>query len=464
MVRKKVTGLFVLAGTFAVLSVGGLAYGSSHREAPAISSDPNADNIDLYAFVSPDRPSTVTIISNFIPFEDPAGGPNFHRFGDDVRYVVYIDNDGDAVEDITYRFEFETEIANANTFLYNVGPVESISDPNLNVRQTYTITRIDATGEVTVGSGLSTAPINVGAASTANYESLFQSAIHDLGDDVFFAGPTDDPFFVDLGAIFDLLTIRPGAPGDSGGGLDDLAGINCHAIAMQIPIDRLTQDDSIPTDATDEAAVIGIWSTAERQTTTTIGTDGTRSSSGPFVQVSRLGNPLVNELVLSLAVKDQWNRSVPADDGQFLSFVTSPEPAALLNALYGISVPPSPRDDLVQVFLTGVPGLNQPPNVTASEQMRLNVAIAPAANPNRLGVLAGDLAGYPNGRRLSDDAVDITLRAAAGVLVEGFSISPNNALGDGVDRNDRPFGKSFPYVAAPHQGFAHTKHRREPRR
>ncbi len=465
MVRKTVFSLFVLVGAFALLGAWSLTHGSSHREAPAISTDPNADNIDLYAFVSPDRPSKVTIVSNYIPFEDPAGGPNFHKFGDDVRYVLYIDNDGDAVEDVTYWFEFESEVVNPNTFLYNVGPIGSVTDPNLNVRQTYTITRSDASGETTVGSGLSTAPINVGAASTSDYETLFQSAIHDLGDDgIFFAGPTDDPFFVDLGAIFDLLTIRPGAPGDSGGGLDDLAGLNCHAIAMQIPIDGITSDGSTPTDATDDAAVIGIWSTAERRATTTLNADGSRSSSGEWVQVSRMGNPLVNELVLSLAVKDGWNRSVPADDGQYLAFVTSPEPAALLNALYGIGVPPSPRDDLVQVFLTGVPGVNQPTNVTASEQMRLNVAIPPAANPNRLGVLAGDLAGYPNGRRLSDDSVDITLRAAAGVLVEGFNISPNNALGDGVDRNDRPFRRSFPYVAAAHQGFEHTKHRREPRR
>lgn len=438
---------------------------SSHREAPAISADPSADNLDLYAFVSPDKPNTVTVISNYIPFEDPAGGPNFHRFGDDVRYGIYVDNDGDAVEDITYWFEFTTEVVNDQTFLYNLGPIESVTDPNLNVRQTFTLTRSDDAGETVVASGLATPPINVGAASISNYGTLAESAIHDLGDGVqVFAGPRDDPFYVDLGSIFDLLTIRPGAPGNAGGGLDDLAGLNCHTIALQIPISDLTSDGTTPTDATDAAAVLGFWSTADRRSTTTIASDGTRTSSGTWVQVSRIGAPLVNEVVLSRAVKDAWNRSKPMDDGQFLDFVTDPEPAGLLAALYGISVPPAPRDDLVQVFLTGVPGLNQPDGVTASEQLRLNVAIPPTDNPNRLGVLAGDLAGFPNGRRLSDDVVDIVLRAAAGVLVEGFNISPNNALGDGIDRNDKRFSSTFPYVAAPHQGYVHTKHRREPGR
>jgi hypothetical protein len=407
----------------------GQARASSHREAPAISTD-------------------------------PAGGPNFHRFGDDVRYGIYIDNDADALEDISFTFEFETEIANAGTFLYNVGPIESNTDPNLNVRQTMTVTRTDSDGQVTLGSGLVTPPVNVGAASIPNYGTLAESAIHDLGEGIrVFAGPRDDPFYVDLGAIFDLLTIRPGAPGNAGGGLDDLAGLNCHAIVLQIPIALLTNDQSVPSDPTDAAAVIGLWSTADRRTTTTLEADGTRSSSGEWVQVSRIGNPLVNEVVLSRAVKDAWNRSKPADDGQFLDFVTDPEPSALLAAIYGLSVPPAPRNDLVQVFLTGVAGLNQPPDVTTSEQLRLNVAIAPSDNPNRLGVLAGDLAGFPNGRRLN-----IVLRAAAGVLVEGFNISPNNALGDGIDRNDRPFTASFPYLAAPHQGLVHTKHRREPAR
>ena len=465
MLRKLSTHLFLLAVGSVTIGCLGEVCASSHREAPAISKDPNADNLDLYAFVSPDNPNTVTIISNYIPFEDPAGGPNFHRFGDDVRYGIYIDNDGDAEEDISFMFEFETEVVNDGTFLYNVGPIESNTDPNLNVRQTLSIVRTDDSGQTTLGSGLATPPVNVGAASIPNYGTLAESAIHDLGEGIrVFAGPRDDPFYVDLGSIFDLLTIRPGAPGNAGGGLDDLAGLNCHAIVLQIPIALLTSDASIPSDPADAAAVIGFWSTADRRATTTFEADGTRSSAGDWVQVSRIGNPLVNEVVLSRAVKDSWNRSKPADDGQFLDFVTNPEPSALLAAIYGLSVPPTPRNDLVQVFLTGVPGLNQPAGVTASEQLRLNVAIAPSANPNRLGVLAGDLAGFPNGRRLSDDVVDIVLRAAAGVLVEGFNISPNNALGDGIDRNDRPFAKSFPYLAAPHQGFVHTKHRREPSR
>ena len=368
-------------------------------------------------------------------------------------------------EDITFHFTFESEVGNSNTFLYNVGGIASTTDANLNVQQTYTVTRVDDAGSTVLGSGLTTAPIHVGPRSISDYSSLADAAVHDLGDDVtVFAGPRDDPFYVDLGGIFDLLTIRPGAPGHQGGGVDGVAGYNCHTIALQVPIDQLTIDGSVPTSSSDAAAVIGVWATASRPMTTTIQTDGQRTASGEFVQVSRLGMPLVNEVVLSLDVKDRWNRSKPADDGQFLNFVTDPELSGLLKLIYNVDAPPPPRDDLVQVFLTGVPGLNQPPNVTASEQIRLNVAIPPSDNPNRLGVIAGDNAGFPNGRRLEDDVTETALRVVAGVLVEGFNISPNNLLGDGVDRNDKPFLASFPYVAPPHQGFEHRAHRLEPKR
>jgi hypothetical protein len=351
----------------AVIGLATCVTASSHREAPTISSDPTVDNTDVYAFVSPDNPNTVTLIANYIPFEDPAGGPNFFNFSDNARYTIHVDNVGDAQNHIAYRFTFNTQTLNPNTFLYNVAGISTPTDPNLNVQQTYTVTRIDASGETIVASGLATAPINVGPASIADYGSLAAASIHTLSDGSnVFAGPRDDPFFVDIGAIFDLLTIRPGAPGHQGGGVDGLAGYNCHSIALQIPIGNLTNDGSIPTELNDPAAVIGVWATASRPSTITRSESGDDVASGDFVQVSRLGSPLVNEIVLPLSAKDRWNASQVSDDGQFLDHVINPEPAALLNLLYGVSVPASPRNDLVQVFLTGVPGLNQPPNVVAS--------------------------------------------------------------------------------------------------
>lgn len=431
---------------------------SSHREAPNIASDPLADNTDLYAFVSPDQPDTVTIIANYYPGEDPAGGPNFYKFGDDVRYAINIDNDGDADADITYRFRFSTDVRDPNTFLYNTGPVESLDSENLNVRQFYLIQRITDGGEETIAEGLQTPPVNVGPTSMPDYEALANAAIFDVAGGIkVFAGQRDDPFWVDLGGIFDLLTIRK-PPGNDGGGVDDLKGLNVQTIALQIPIDQLTSSGDVPTATDDPGAVIGIWSTALRRTTTVINTDGSRTGEGGFVQVSRLGAPLVNEVVVPLGTKDLFNASQPADDAQFLDGVQNPQLPGLLNAIYGIEVPEGPRDDLVAVFLTGVPGLNQPLDVTPSEQLRLNVAIPPADEENPLGVIGGDNAGFPNGRRLRDEVVDIELRVVAGVLNPDFNIEPNNQLGDGVPVNDVPFLDVFPYVAPPHQGFEHEHH------
>ena len=442
------------------------AVASSHREAPMISRDPVADTTDVYVFVSPDQPDTVTLIGAWVPLAEPAGGPNYYDFGDDVLYEIYIDNDGDAREDISYQFQFETRVTNPNTFLYNTGPITSLEDADWNVRQFYTVTRVDRNGEQVLGRNLQVAPWNVGPKSTPNYDELAAMAGYDIGSPGLrvFAGPRDDPFFVDLGATFDLLTIRA-LPGTRGGGVDNLAGYNVQAIALQVPVASLTRNGQRPLLANDPAAVIGVWATSSRRATTVLNpATATETSSGPWVQVSRLGHPLVNEVVIPLGQKDRWNFSEPREDGQFLTYVTDPEAARLLNLLHNISVPPTPRNDLVAVFLTGVPGLTQPPNVTPSEQLRLNVAVPPSATTNRLGVLAGDNAGYPNGRRLRDDVVDIALRAVAGVLVEGFNVSPNNALGDGVDENDLQFLPYFPYLASPHQGFEHLEFRQEPLR
>ncbi len=434
---------------------------SSHREAPMISMDPPADTTDVYVFTSPDKPDTVTIVTSWYPFEEPVGGPNYYRFGDDVLYEIHIDNVGDAQPHITYQFRFTTKVGNGNTFLYNTGPIDSLDDPDWNVKQFYTVTRIENGKATELGKDLKTPPVNIGAKSTPNYEALSNAAIQQLSDgSLVFAGQSDDPFFVDLN-VFDLLTIRK-LPGNMGGGVDGLKGYNVQTIALQIPKTRLTKDGKAPSG---DNAVIGVWATSSRQATRVLKAGGTSEGSGEWVQVSRLGAPLVNEVVVPLAAKDLWNNSKPADDAQFLGGVTDPELARLMKALYNIQVPPAPRDDLVAIFLTGIPGATQPPTSTLkpAEELRLNMSVPPASNPNPLGVLGGDMAGYPNGRRLADDVTDISLKAVAGAAYplfhKDFKADPLAAqLGDGVDANDVPFRNTFPYVALPHDGTSSVPH------
>ncbi len=408
---------------------------SSHREAPLTSGDPLADTTDVYAFVSPDAPDTVTLIASWVPFEDPQGGPNFYRFGDNVLYEFKIDNNGDAVEDITYQFRFTSQTRNPNTFLYNTGPItRGLDDPNRNLFQTYTMSRIEGTQTVLTAGPMLTMYDNVGFASTPNYGGngsgiySFQQA---GATGHVFAGQTDDAFFLDL-RVFDLLY----GANLSEAGTDSLAGFNVHSIALRVPRASLRAGSPI----------IGVWATSSRQATTTRQA-GSETSTGNFVQVSRLGMPLVNELVIPVGQKDRWNGSQPRDDAQFLQSVTDPEVPRLLQLIYGIRAPATPRNDLVQVFLTGVPNLNQPAGVRPSEMIRLNTDIGPVASPNRLGVLGADVAGFPNGRRLTDDVVDITEQAAVGAL-----LGVRTTLGDGVDRNDVPFRTAFPYIGQPHSG------------
>jgi hypothetical protein len=441
----------------------GLAMASSHSEAPGTTKDRLIDDTDLYAFVANDAPSAVTFVGNWVPLIEPNSGPNFASFDDNASYYINVDNVGDAHKHIRFELEFNTTRQNPNTFLYNTGVVTSLTDPDLNVRQTYTLTRIDVDGqgtehETVLGSGLPVAPAFVGPVSMPDYAGLAQSAIQDLpGGYRVFVGPRDDPFFVDLAAIFDLLTIRK-VPGNKGKGVDGVGGYDCMSVVLQVPKALLTKDGQAPA-ANLNNHIIGVWDTAERPATRTLNGDGTISYSGGEVQVSRLGMPLVNEVVIPLKDKDKFNASEPFNDvANFGASVVDPELAGLLHALYGLSVPPAPRNDLVAVFATGVAGLNQPANVSPGEMLRLNMTVPPSANPNRLGVLAGDLAGFPNGRRLSDDIVDISERVVAGVLVDGFNIAPNNQLGDGIDANDMPFLPYFPYVAPPQNPFTHSHH------
>jgi hypothetical protein len=468
----------VLLALYMVLSTA--VFASSHREAPLITEDPTHDNTDVYVFRSPDAPNTVTIIANYIPLQEPANGPNFYNFSESGVYEIHIDNNGDAREDITYQFQFRNDVRNRNTFLYNTGPVLTLDSANLNVRQFYTVNRITGAHRGGAGTSLGTsfqvAPYNIGPKSTPDYAALANAATFNLPNNGgrVFAGPRDDPFFVDIGSIVDLLTLRPVQQlhqvppmAQSAPGVDGLRGYNVHTIAIQVPISQLVSGD-VPAGPTAANAVIGVWASSSRPRVTILSAGAVnRQTISGNVQVSRLGMPLVNEVVLSLRFKDIFNGSEPSGDAAlfqsnetFRNRVLNPETAQLMNLLYGISVPPAPRNDLVQVFLTGIPGANQPPNVTPAEMIRLNVAVPAVAGTtsNRLGVIGGDNGGFPNGRRLTDDVVDISLRVVAGVLVPGFNKEPNNALTDGVDSNDRGFLPAFPYVALPHQGFESRPH------
>ena len=424
---------------------------SSHREAPLIAQDPSADNTDLYAFVDPNDSTMVTLIANVIPFQKPDGGPNFYPFDPNVVYEIHVDNNGDAVEDITFQWQFTTEVANPATFLYNTGPVTSIADPDLNVRQFYSLTRIDGprrTGRRTLLSGrLPVPPPNIGPRSTPNYGAL-AGGVQQLPPTGMraFAGQRDEGFYVDL-AVFDLLGVGSGEVEDS------TAGFNVSTLALQVPIRDLTMTGGLPAGPSDRNGIIGVWATTSRRAIATRSA-GKIDYTGDLVQVSRLGNPLVNEAVIDLARKDVFNAISPTSDAAALDRVLDPEVPKLLNLIYGVQSPPAPRQDLVTIFLTGIPGLNQPAGVVPSEQLRLNIGIPPSRTPDTMGVLRGDLAGYPNGRRVGDDVTDIVLQAAAGAtpLTPGFNIAPNNQLGDGVSGNDVPYLPVFPYLGIPHAG------------
>ncbi len=432
---------------------------SSHREAPLISQDPLADNTDVYAFVSPERPDRVVLIANFIPLQFPSSGPNFWKFDDNVLYEIMVDNTGDAVEDVTYQFRFTTTVRNPNTFLYNTGVVTSLDDPDLNVRQSMSVTRVNGprrSGQASLlGQGLNVMPANVGTVSMPDYNGfMLGSGVQTLTNGArVFAGPRDEGFYVDLGATFDLLQLRSLVTG-RGRPIDSLAGYNVHTVAIEVPIEALTRTGTRSSSAADPNATIGVWSTASRMAVTSRTSAG-QTHAGDWVQVSRLGNPLVNEVVLPVGAKDFFNGLEPTGDGAALNFVTHPLLPPLMEALFQVSTPPTPRNDLVTIFLTGIPGLNQiGTNPRPSEMLRLNTAIPPAARPFRLGVLGGDLAGFPNGRRVGDDVVDIALQAMAGAtpLTPGFVRSPNSGIGDGVEQNDRPYLDVFPFLTTPHPG------------
>jgi hypothetical protein len=450
---------------------------SSHREAPEISKDPVADNTDVYAFVSPDRPSTVTLIANFIPLQNPMGGPNFFEFGDDVLYEIHISNRGDAKPDVTYQFRFTTKVRNPNTFLYNTGPITRIDDPDFNRPQTYSVTRVTrGGGSKVLASGLAVPPVNVGIRSTPNYAKTFTGpATHALpGGRMVFAGQRADGFFVDLGSIFDLGALRPFQnlhliPSAAAAGVNGLQGLNVHTIAIQVPKTDLARDGKNPTDVMDAGSVIGVYASASRQKTTVLDArTGKPSGHGPWQQVSRLGNPLFNEVIVPMASKDRWNALDPWADSAFAQYVSKPELAGLLPMLYpgvfpNLKAYTKPRADLLAVLLTGipagvVPGFQNFTGTTQADLLRLNLAVPPSGTPNPLGLVAGDAAGFPNGRRVFDDVVTVELRAVAGLTIPLVdpSFTPDgatSAIKDGTSNTNSPYLKYFPYLGTPAGGY-----------
>jgi len=430
---------------------------SSHREAPLTSADPQIDITDLYAFVSPDKPNTVTFVSSWIPFEEPAGGPNFYLWAENTNYDIRIDNDGDARADVIYTWRFDTHYRNPDSFIYNNGPVTSLNDESLLIYQTYDLYRSRGSRVQQLLNDAPVAPSNVGAASMPGYnDDLHDAAVEPVanGNVHSWVGQSDDPFFLDL-RVFDLLY----GANLSEAGDNTLDGFNVNTFAIQVPKSHLRG----PNDS-----VIGVWSTAQRPSMRVQGADGSQTFSGRNVQVSRLGMPLVNEVVVPVGAKDYFNASKPKNDAQFLGKVQDPELPHLVNAVYPAAFPNIPdsdpgtpgiqRADLIQVFLTGIAGLNQPANVQPSEMLRLNMAIPPCTSTcSSLGVVGGDLAGFPNGRRLSDDIVDVALRVTMGALLPGHDAAADT-LGDGVGANDLPFNAQFPYVAYPNAGSDATPH------
>ncbi|WP_431971949.1 DUF4331 domain-containing protein [Nocardia sp. bgisy134] len=467
----RAAGILVGVGAIALSTAAGPALqsagASSHREAPLVAADPAVDNTDVYAFVSPDNPDTVTLVANWFGLQEPNGGPNFYPWATDANYDINIDNDGNGKPDITYRITFATEDRRGgSTFLFNNGPVTGLKDENLLFRQNYTVSVSQGVNDWRPIAHGQAAPSFTGPASMPDYGRLRKEATANLpGGGSVYVGAAEDPFFLDL-RVFDLLY-----GGDlSEVGTDTLAGYNVNTVVLQVP----KRDLALRGDPA-RNPVVGVWSDTERRSLQL--SPGAATSVGDFVQVSRLGNPLVNEVVVPVGLKDAFNGLSPSRDAtipEVVQRVTDPELPKLIESLYKVPAPTAPRNDLVEIFLTGIakkaPTLDgsAPPiqadlnsqilNADAqaaafqpSEMLRLNMSVPVTAQPNRLGVIGGDLQGFPNGRRLSDDVVDIALQAMVGAAQTGKPVEAL-AAGDAVDVNDASFSSSFPYVALPSSG------------
>lgn len=458
-----------------------MAMASSHREAPFITSFPKIDGTDLYMFRSYEsgREDYVTLIANYLPLQAPYGGPNYFDLDERARYELHIDNNGDGEEDLTFRFDFDSvqqdltvpvngvEVAIPLKNIGGIGPNPG-DTTNLNVRQTYSLTMIQGdrkrgskhtvTGRQGSNSTFMRPADNIGDKSIPGYAHYADRHIYDVafsgcGEGRVFVGQRAEGFAVNLGEIFDLVNTNPLGPIDGEQNIVDDSNIT--SLALEVPISCLTGGGD---------PVIGAWTTASLPQAMVFNPKPGRKPAalqgGPYVQLSRLGMPLVNEVVIGLKDKDRFNASEPKDDEQFATYVTNPTLPILLETLFadaGAKAPELyPRTDLVSVFLTGVEGLNQPQNATPAEMMRLNTDIDPVTkgSQSNMGVLGGDLAGYPNGRRPGDDVVDISLRAVMGALIEDETIAPNNKapFTDGATLDDGDFMNRFPYLNTPLAG------------
>lgn len=460
---------------------------SSHREAPRITETPKVDGTDLYMFRSyePSREGYVTLIANYVPGQNPYDGPNYYMLDASAAYDIHIDNDGDAREELTFRFHFRNKYQGIALPVGPAGSEKMVPVPvlttvpggigpgvldraGLNVIETYTIDLVrngEGSGSaITNAAGgdnprVFTKPVdNIGEKSIPDYAAYANNHIYGInipgcGEGRVFVGQRNEPFFINVGEIFDLVNTNAVGPPDAE--QDDLADKNVTSLALEVPVACLTKGKD---------PVIGAWTTASQFS------GKNKDGNATYAQVSRLGMPLVNEVVIGLRDKDGFNRSRPANDPRFLDYVTNPTLPELLEALFGslgVAAPNNfPRNDLVAVFLTGVKGLNQPANLRRpGEMQRLNTGIAPAAaaDQNNLGVLGGDLAGFPNGRRPGDDVVDIELRVAMGVLctldaLEMFGCVPADAPAggllytDGVTGSAADYDEAFPYLTTPLAG------------
>src|ERR1035438_5196654 len=479
------------------------AFASSHREAPITALDHAADITDFYAFVSYDHPDRVTFIMNVDPFLQPSNGPNYFPFDPSIVYQIKIDNDQDARADITFQFRFQTTIRAPQVFTGFVGAggginapanspapvapgtpivppaITSLSGPGaagLSLQQTYTVNMIKGHRNIaltnTTGSPLIAVPSNVGPRTMPDYDSLAAQGIYSLegGDGAsdirIFAGTVADPFFIDLGAAFDSFNFRTSA----GGGVlttaqdkdnylnlapNAVAEFNVNTIVIEVPIRLLTRDGAIHP-ATDPKGTIGAWATTSRTEVTIRPSPKPALNFGNLAQIQRLGNPLVNELVIGTGSKDYWSMSDPVNDAQFASFDLDPLLARVFNAVYGINIPTPPRTDLLPLVTYAAPiAPKGTPAGPIADLLRLNTGVSPTplASRSRLGLIGGDPAGFPNGRRLTDDVVDIAARVVGGgILSPGFDVAPNSLIGDGVNAPDVPPQETFPYVHFAYSG------------
>lgn len=410
-----IAGLTLGAGAFT-------ASASSHREAPAIAEDQFADNTDVYAFISPNDPNKMVMIASYVPLLLPGSGPNFYKFSDSVRYQIRIDNNGDAVPDVSYRWTFTSQRKNGATFLYNTGPVDSITSPNLNVTQTYRLERVnERSGQITtIMDNVPVAPWHVGKNSFPDYDKVALQAVRSAKGVTAFAGPRDESFFVDLG-VFDLIGVEGDATTD---------GVNVMSLVIEVPITDIAAGGKRPAmGATGKDSIVGIYATASRKRFRFLRGERSEDNFGGFVQVSRLGLPLINEVMIPLQDKDKYNRSSPKDDvANFGAYILDPEVPKLLNAVLKANCKVTPaggRTDLVALL--------SPNGTKASDTLKINV---------NQGQTFAD-SKFPNGRALTDDVTDILLTVLC---------ANGSPIGDGVAANDMAFSNTFPYLASPASG------------